>query len=191
MAAALAFAESFRERCDILSKILPIHESECLKVLELFPGKPVSFRLFDRPVPALLSKGLCTLLAELKEGHALWDADGAEREWITAEVESTLREVATILELSTSALRERLKQYAKGRDINASHLSGFCGARVAIVYPELVAMQTKAILGKRNTCLQTTLYFLMLCRGCYHDGKKRFVRFNRDIDSNDCLRSRD
>jgi pyruvate,orthophosphate dikinase len=116
----MIMADSDEARRDALSRLLPFQREDFRGVLEAMAGLPVVVRMIDPP------------LHEFLPDYADLRADVARLE-ATGEAPAELRERSALLE-AVEGFRE------------ANPMLGMRGVRLGILYPEIIAMQVRALL---------------------------------------------
>lgn len=117
---AMILAENERERKVALDCLLPMQQQDFEKLFHKMAGLPVTIRLIDPPLHEFLPT-----VEELNESIAV-----ARREATTCEAICRLELIA-----------------AKARELRESNpMMGHRGCRLGITYPEVITMQTRAIL---------------------------------------------
>ncbi|MEW6724508.1 MAG: pyruvate, phosphate dikinase [Bacillota bacterium] len=114
----MILAETLDERQAALDKLLPIQQGDFEEILEAMEGLPTTIRLLDPPLHEFLPK-VDELLAEI----ALLRGQG---------------------DYHAAAQREQVLRRARALE-EANPMLGFRGCRLGIVYPEIYAMQARAI----------------------------------------------
>lgn len=127
---AILSTDSYKDRRRLLNEILPFHEEVILNQIRVLAGKEVSFRLLDM--------SLRNYIPKKKDKH----------------YSDILESIANFFDLTKEAAEHRLE------DIENTHTDrgdGFRGSALSIVYPEVTAMQVKAIAGK-HTQITVVIY---------------------------------
>ncbi len=115
---AMILAETLEERQDALKQLLPMQESDFYGILLAMDGYPVTVRLLDPP--------LHEFLPDIPETEkAIEAAKKAGQTDEVAHLEAVLRRARSLFEFNP--------------------MLGFRGVRLGIVYPEIYAMQARAI----------------------------------------------
>lgn len=114
----MILAETERERERALARLLPMQEEDFFGILQAMDGHPVTIRLLDPPLHEFLPDE-ADVAAELEQSRAAGDSSAAER---LARVLSRARQL-----------------------FEFNPMLGFRGVRLGIVYPEIYAMQVRAI----------------------------------------------
>ena len=125
----MILAEDLAAREAALDKLLPIQRQDFLEIFRAMDGLPVTIRLLDPPLHEFLPNfeelqaELYELKLKMQQADSFGDMDQCLRQiW---EKEQLLRQV------------ERLRE--------ANPMLGHRGCRLGLVYPEVTAMQTRAI----------------------------------------------
>jgi pyruvate,orthophosphate dikinase len=125
----MILAEDLASREAALDKLLPIQRQDFLEIFQAMDGLPVTIRLLDPPLHEFLPNfeelqaELYELKLKMQQAGSFSDMDQYLRQiW---EKEQLLRQV------------ERLRE--------ANPMLGHRGCRLGLVYPEVTAMQTRAI----------------------------------------------
>ncbi len=115
---AMILAETLEDRQDALSQLLPMQQSDFYGILKAMDGLPVTIRLLDPPLHEFLPHIMETeeALSQAKQAH---DEAAAEK------FDAILRRTKSLFEFNP--------------------MLGFRGVRLGIVYPEIYAMQARAI----------------------------------------------
>jgi pyruvate, orthophosphate dikinase len=116
----MILAETFDERMDALDKLLPMQQGDFEGILRAMEGLPVTIRLLDPPLHEFLPN-LEDLVVELTKLRLQPDAD---RRVIRAK-ENLIRKVRALHEFNP--------------------MLGHRGCRLGVTYPEIYAMQVRAI----------------------------------------------
>jgi pyruvate,orthophosphate dikinase len=127
----MILAERLDERDRALAKLLPMQEEDFYGILKAMDGYPVTIRLLDPPLHEFLPDIEETQRA-LEEARARGDVTQAERE------EMVLRRTRALFEFNP--------------------MLGFRGVRLGIVYPEIYAMQARAIFQAQARLLAEGLH---------------------------------
>lgn len=116
----LILAETFEERQEAISKLLPMQKEDFREIFQVMDGLPVTIRLLDPPLHEFLPsvESLVKEIAEMRQkGYDVFD---------TWKKEELLRKIRKLYEVNP--------------------MLGHRGVRVAITYPEIYEMQIRAIL---------------------------------------------
>ena len=150
---AVILSHSYSERCALLNKLLPLHQDMFLAIFRLFPHKDLSFRLMEASMAEFLPKVFDAVFSQAGRfvGPALDQSQAQEGEYssslpgrVSLDVyERHCDELATVMGLSATEVHSRI---LTTMPVDTRHM-GFRGARLAVVHPELVAMQTRALIG--------------------------------------------
>ncbi|MCY0898753.1 MAG: pyruvate, phosphate dikinase [Firmicutes bacterium] len=127
----MILAERLDERDRALAKLLPMQEEDFYGILKAMDGYPVTIRLLDPPLHEFLPDIEETQRA-LEEARARGDVTQAEHE------EMVLRRTRALFEFNP--------------------MLGFRGVRLGIVYPEIYAMQARAIFQAQARLLAEGLH---------------------------------
>lgn len=124
------------ERCTFLSKLVTAHQQQFEEVFRLMDHRPVSVRLLDIPLKDVFP-----------------DPESAD-------FDKDIQVLAERLGFKVDETKETVLQLQDGE------LSlGRKGRRLSALYPEIVIMQTKAIVGESNMLhTYTQLFMLLVCR---------------------------
>lgn len=128
---AMILAEALEERQAALDQLLPMQESDFYGILKAMDGYPVTIRLLDPPLHEFLPD-----IAETEK--ALVEAKKAENNGDIVRLEAVLRRARSLFEFNP--------------------MLGFRGVRLGIVYPEIYAMQARAIFQAQAHLLQEGLH---------------------------------
>jgi pyruvate,orthophosphate dikinase len=124
----MILAETAAERERALEKLRPMQEGDFYEILLAMDGRPVTIRLLDPPLHEFLPN-----VEELAVEVAVMRAQGQE---------------------GSPAYRERHALLRRARELSeANPMLGFRGCRLGIVYPEIYAMQCRAIFGATRRLL--------------------------------------
>ncbi len=123
----MILAETEHDREAALDKLQVVQQGDFERIFEVMNGRPVTIRLIDPPLHEFLPSydELVKQVVELKLAHNL--LQGSSLEAVLGERQALLRAV--------EGMREQ------------NPMLGLRGVRLSIVFPGLVAMQTRAILG--------------------------------------------
>ena len=124
----MILAEDSETRADALSKLLPMQRQDFVELFEVMDGYPVIVRTLDPPLHEFLPKRE-ELMVELAELRAT-NGDAAKQ-----------RQVAALLERV-----EELHEF--------NPMLGHRGCRLGITFPEITAMQARAIFEAAVKCAQ-------------------------------------
>ena len=127
----MILAESERERAQALERLLPMQEEDFYGILQAMDGHPVTIRLLDPPLHEFLPDE-AEVAAALEQSRAAGDDAAAER---LARVLSRARQL-----------------------FEFNPMLGFRGVRLGIVYPEIYAMQVRAIFRAEARLLAAGLH---------------------------------
>jgi pyruvate,orthophosphate dikinase len=128
---AMILAETLDERQTALNDLLPMQQSDFYGILKAMDGSPVTIRLLDPPLHEFLPDIEDTDKA-LKEARERHDGDSAAR------LEAVLRRARSLYEFNP--------------------MLGFRGVRLGLVYPEIYAMQARAIFQAQGQLLREGLH---------------------------------
>ena len=138
----MILAETHEARADALEKILPMQQADFEGIFTAMKGLPVTVRLLDPPLheflPNLVEQSLLVQRLELTGGDA-------------SELE---------------AARATLAQVKRLHELNP--MLGTRGCRLAMLYPEIPAMQTRAIIRAALAVLE-------------REGETELVRYLREV----------
>jgi pyruvate,orthophosphate dikinase len=112
----MILADTTEARAEALEKLLPFQRDDFAALFRAMGDRPVTIRLLDPPLHEFLSEHHLHEQPEL--GHKLAD----------------------IMEISLEAIERRVEQLKE-----ANPMLGHRGCRLGIVYPEITAMQARAI----------------------------------------------
>lgn len=115
---AMILAETLADRQIALDELLPMQQSDFYGILKAMDGYPVTIRLLDPP--------LHEFLPDIEDTEKSWDEAKTRHDRETAaRLEAVLRRTRSLFEFNP--------------------MLGFRGVRLGIVYPEIYAMQVRAI----------------------------------------------
>ena len=126
----MILAQGPDERAEVLSRLLPLQREDFVALFRAMDGHPVTIRTLDPPLHEFLPD-LVELKVELEVMRALGRDQGDE--------------AARFQELET--LVHRVEQLAE-----ANPMLGWRGCRLGILYPEITAMQARAIFEAAAQC---------------------------------------
>ena len=127
----MILAESERERAQALERLLPMQEEDFYGILQAMDGHPVTIRLLDPPLHEFLPDE-AEVAAALEQSRAAGDHAAAER---------------------LGRVLSRARQL-----FEFNPMLGFRGVRLGIVYPEIYAMQVRAIFRAEARLLAAGLH---------------------------------
>lgn len=150
---AVILSHRYSERCALLNKLVPLHQDMFLAIFRLFPDKDISFRLLEASMVDFLPKVFGAVFNQEGKYVATPKLDTVEGDPMSTsarlnkvtqdEYNRHCHELATVMGISAAEVHSRI---TSAMPPTLQHL-GFRGARLAVVYPEVVAMQTKALIG--------------------------------------------
>ncbi len=122
----MILTKSEEQRQSALDKLLSVQQSDFEEIFEVMDGRPVTIRLIDPPLHEFLPKydELLSVVTELRVAVNSLGGEGIRE--VLEEKEELLRAVESMKE--------------------ANPMLGLRGVRLSIVFPGIVAMQTRAIL---------------------------------------------
>ncbi|NMP23024.1 pyruvate, phosphate dikinase [Sulfobacillus harzensis] len=128
---AMILAETLEERETALKELLPMQEGDFYGILKAMDGYPVTIRLLDPP--------LHEFLPDIQDTEAaLRRAQEADNSREVERLEAVLRRARSLFEFNP--------------------MLGFRGVRLGIVYPEIYAMQARAIFQAQAALLKEGLH---------------------------------
>lgn len=125
----MILAETQEERDEALEQLLPMQKQDFIGIFEAMDGLPVNIRLLDPPLHEFLPN-LEELLVELTKMQLNPEADPLE----VLRKEALIRKVKSLQEFNP--------------------MLGHRGCRLGLVFPEIYAMQAKAIFQAATDCLK-------------------------------------
>lgn len=176
---AIILAESNMKRTELLNQLIPLHEKMILHIFKLFPNNNISFRLLESALInflPILNNTKFSNATNFKNKiieHELNQADNNNNHSEKINNVNNLNNNQTnncnisCESMADEAVINECNQLAKMLDISMEDVYvrirscketipflGFRGARLGVVYPEIVLMQTKAIIGAAITHIQ-------------------------------------
>jgi pyruvate,orthophosphate dikinase len=164
----MILANTAEEREAALDRLLPVQRDDFRALLRIMSGKPVTIRLLDPPIHEFLPterqleqelehlkqlRGTVEGLADLKgamqllRGQAAADSLAAELPFAGEGVE-----------LIDEAMAKKRLMLAKVRELfEVNPMLGHRGVRLGITYPEIYAMQIRAVLEAAAECIKEGL----------------------------------
>jgi pyruvate,orthophosphate dikinase len=166
----LILAESAEERDQCVSKLLPFQREDLKEIFRIMDGMPVTIRLLDPPIHEFLPsedelvdeinhlrelKQTVELMADLPQTLKLLDPElhakySASLETITLGLDELKRKH---LEEDLIVAKETMLQKVRALS-ETNPMLGHRGVRLGITYPEIYAMQIRAILEAAAECLK-------------------------------------
>lgn len=127
----MLMADTLTQRERALERLLPMQESDFYGILSAMDGLPVTIRLLDPPLHEFLPD-VAELEQQMREARASGDGDALDR------LDPMLRRAKSLFEFNP--------------------MLGFRGVRLGIVYPEIYAMQARAIFRAQARLLAEGLH---------------------------------
>jgi pyruvate,orthophosphate dikinase len=166
----LILAESAEERDQCVAKLLPFQREDLKEIFRIMEGMPVTIRLLDPPIHEFLPsedelvdeinhlrelKQTVELMADLPQTLKLLDPElhtkySASLETITLGLDELKRKH---LEEELIVAKETMLQKVRALS-ETNPMLGHRGVRLGITYPEIYAMQIRAILEAAAECLK-------------------------------------
>jgi pyruvate,orthophosphate dikinase len=172
----MILAETPEERKKALARLLPFQREDFKEIFKIMDGLPVTIRLLDPPIHEFLPsedelvveinhlrelKGTVELMANLPETLRLLDPQlhakySANLETITHGLEELRHK-----HLAEGLLREKEMMLQKVKALAETNpMLGHRGVRLGITYPEIYAMQIRAVLEAAAECLKEGIHVL-------------------------------
>ncbi|NNF15291.1 MAG: pyruvate, phosphate dikinase [Gammaproteobacteria bacterium] len=153
----MILADTADERQAALDRLLPIQQADFIDLFSVMAPKPVTVRLLDPPMHEFLPTE--TQLLEQLQVLRLYRDVARGRHTALAAMDAILEMPKPFDELSEEFVndvlikKERmLKKVRELREVNP--MLGHRGVRLGIAYPEIYAMQIRAILGATIECAE-------------------------------------
>jgi pyruvate,orthophosphate dikinase len=172
----MILAENAEERKNHLSRLLPFQREDLKEIFRIMDGLPVTIRLLDPPIHEFLPaedelineinhlrklRETVELMANLPETLRLLDPElhnkySANLETITNGLEELKnKHLAESLLGAKETILDKVKALAE-----TNPMLGHRGVRLGITYPEIYAMQIRAILEAAAECLKEGIHVL-------------------------------
>lgn len=155
-ASAALISQDLSHIMEFLNKAQPFHEEEVLKVIALMPQKQVSFRLLNSPLNFLpiLPHSIINNGSDAPDMSTTYAArnqhcPSSNIAFSTSQSYDEFQDLSHLLSMDLQSV------YTSVRDMRETSFLGFCGSRWCVVYPEVVAMQTRAIIGAAITATKS------------------------------------
>jgi len=159
----MILANTTEERQVALDRLLPVQREDFRALLKIMAGKPVTIRLLDPPIHEFLpsERQLERELGHLKQLRAtvegMEDLMGAMQllrgKEKAASLAASLPLAGEGVELIDEAIAKKRLMLAKVRELfEVNPMLGHRGVRLGITYPEIYAMQIRAVLEAAAQC---------------------------------------
>ena len=159
----MILANTTKERQAALDRLLPVQRADFRALLEIMAGKPVTIRLLDPPIHEFLptERQLELELAHLKQlrgtVEGLADLKGAMQLLKGQEAADSLAKELPFagdgVDFIDEAIAKKHLMLDKVRELfEVNPMLGHRGVRLGITYPEIYAMQIRAVLEAAAEC---------------------------------------
>jgi pyruvate, orthophosphate dikinase len=149
----MILASTTEERQKALDKLLPIQREDFMKMFQVMSPRPVTVRLLDPPMHEFLPSAP-QLLDDIAALHEYRVAVKGQTTAFQA-LGVSLPDDAPREELITSVIAKKQQMLRKVQELSeVNPMLGHRGVRLGITYPDIYAMQIRAILEATAQCLQ-------------------------------------